>query len=409
MSIQFKTGVFALALLGSTTLGGIAAQAADQEISWIYCGDTMDAVHAKYIKQWEEKNPGWKVTPEVVGWAQCQDKATTLAAAGTPVAMAYVGSRTLKEFAQNDLIVPVPMTDEEKKTYYPNIVDTVTFDGNQWGVPVAFSTKALYWNKDLFKQAGLDPEKPPKTWAEEIEFAKAIKEKTGLAGYGLPAKTFDNTMHQFMHWVYTNNGKVIDGDKIVIDSPEVLAALQAYKDITPYSVEGATAYEQNEMRAIFLDGKVGMLQSGSGAAVRLKDTKVNWGVAPLPLGPSAKGEGTLLITDSLAVFKGSGVEEKAIEFAKFITSPGPQGEYELQGAAGLTPLRPSPMVDEFVKKDPYWKPFIDGIAFGGPEPLFTDYKGFQNVIIAMVQSVVTGQAEPADALKKAAGELEEYK
>ena len=409
MSIQFKTGVLALALLGSTTLGGVVAHAADQEISWIYCGDTMDAVHAKYIKQWEEKNPGWKVTPEVVGWAQCQDKATTLAAAGTPVAMAYVGSRTLKEFAQNDLIVPVPMTDDEKKTYYPNIVDTVTFDGNQWGVPVAFSTKALYWNKDLFKQAGLDPEKPPKTWAEEIEFAKTIKEKTGVAGYGLPAKTFDNTMHQFMHWVYTNNGKVIDGDKIVIDSPEVLAALQAYKDITPYSVEGATAYEQNEMRAIFLDGKVGMLQSGSGAAVRLKDTKVNWGVAPLPLGPSAKGEGTLLITDSLAVFKGSGVEEKAIEFAKFITSPGPQGEYELQGAAGLTPLRPSPMVDEFVKKDPYWKPFIDGIAFGGPEPLFTDYKGFQNVIIAMVQSVVTGQAEPADALKKAAGELEEYK
>jgi multiple sugar transport system substrate-binding protein len=212
-----------------------------------------------------------------------------------------------------------------------------------------------------------------------------------------------------MHWVYTNNGKVIDGDKIVIDSPEVLAALQAYKDITPYSVEGATAYEQNEMRAIFLDGKIGMLQAGSGAAVRLKDTKVNWGVAPLPLGPSAKGEGTLLITDSLAIFKGSGVEEKAIEFAKFITSPGPQGEYELQGGAGLTPLRPSPMVDEFVKKDPYWKPFIDGITYGGPEPLFTDYKGFQNVIIEMVQAVVTDKAEPADALKKAAADLEQYK
>lgn len=409
MSIQFKTGVLALALLGSTALGAVTAKAADQEISWIYCGDTMDAVHQKYIKQWEEKNPGWKVTPEVVGWAQCQDKATTLAAAGTPVAMAYVGSRTLKEFVQNDLIVPVPMTDDEKKTYYPNIVDTVTFDDNQWGVPIAFSTKALYWNKDLFKQAGLDPETPPKTWAEEIEFAKTIKEKTGIAGYGLPAKTFDNTMHQFMHWVYTNNGKVIDGDKIVIDSPQVLAALQAYKDITPFSVEGATAYEQNEIRAIFLDGKVGMIQAGSGAATRLKETKVNWGVAPLPLGPEAKGEGTLLITDSLAIFKGSGVEEKAIEFAKFITSPGPQGEYELQGGAGLTPLRPSPMVDEFVKKDPYWKPFIDGITYGGPEPLFTDYKGFQNVIIEMVQSVVTGKAEPADALKKAASSLEEYK
>nr|WP_153313417.1 extracellular solute-binding protein [Sinorhizobium meliloti] len=396
-------------MLGSTALGSVAAQAADQEISWIYCGDTIDPIHEKYIKEWEGKNPGWKVTPEVVGWAQCQDKATTLAVAGTPVGMAYVGSRALKEFAENELIVPVPMTEDEKKGYYPNIVDTVTFEGTQWGVPIAFSTKALYWNKDLFKQAGLDPEVPPKTWAEEIAFAKQIKEKTGIAGYGLPAKTFDNTMHQFMHWVYTNNGKVIDGDNIVIDSPEVLAALQAYKDITPFSVEGATAYEQNEIRAIFLDGKVGMIQSGSGAAARLKETKVNWGVAPLPLGPSAKGDGTLLITDSLVVFKDTGVEEKAIEFAKFITSPGPQGEYELQGGAGLTPLRPSPKVDEFVKADPSWKPFIDGIAYGGPEPLFKDFKGFQNTMIEMVQSVVTGKAEPADALKKAAADLEQYK
>lgn len=409
MTIAYKATFLTLALLGSTALGSVAAQAADQEISWIYCGDTIDPIHEKYIKEWEGKNPGWKVTPEVVGWAQCQDKATTLAVAGTPVGMAYVGSRALKEFAENELIVPVPMTEDEKKGYYPNIVDTVTFEGTQWGVPIAFSTKALYWNKDLVKQAGLDPEVPPKTWAEEIAFAKQIKEKTGIAGYGLPAKTFDNTMHQFMHWVYTNNGKVIDGDNIVIDSPEVLAALQAYKDITPFSVEGATAYEQNEIRAIFLDGKVGMIQSGSGAAARLKETKVNWGVAPLPLGPSAKGDGTLLITDSLVVFKDTGVEEKAIEFAKFITSPGPQGEYELQGGAGLTPLRPSPKVDEFVKADPSWKPFIDGIAYGGPEPLFKDFKGFQNTMIEMVQSVVTGKAEPADALKKAAADLEQYK
>lgn len=394
------------ALLASSALTTLAA---DQEISWIYCGDVIDPIHEKYIAEWESKNEGWKVKPEVVGWEQCQDKATTLAVAGTPVAMAYVGSRTLKEFAQNELIVPVPMTDEEKATYYPNIVDTVTFDDTQWGVPIAFSTKALYWNKDLFKQAGLDPETPPKTWAEEIEFAKQIKEKTGIAGYGLPAKTFDNTMHQFMHWVYTNNGKVIDGDTIVMDSPEVLAALQAYKDITPYSVEGATAYEQNEIRAIFLDGKVGMIQAGSGAAYRLKDTQINWGVAPLPQGPSAKGEGTLLITDSLAIFSGSGVEEKAIEFAKYITSTDIQHEYELQGGAGLTPLRPGPVVDEFVAKEPFWKPFIDGIAYGGPEPLFTDYKGFQNVMIEMVQSVVTGKAEPADALKKAAADLEQYK
>ncbi len=394
-------------LLASTALPGLAA---DQTISWIYCGDTLDPVHVKYIAEWEKANPGWKVAPEVVGWAQCQDKATTLAAAGSPAAMAYVGSRTLKEFAANDLIVEVPMTDAEKASYYPHIVDTVTFDGTQWGVPIAFSTKALYWNKDLFKQAGLDPETPPKTWAEEIEMAKTIKEKTGIPGYGLSAKTFDNTMHQFLHWVYTNDGQIVDknGD-IVMDSPQVLAALEAYKAIVPYAEEGPTAYEQNEVRAIWLDGKVAMIQAAVGAAYRAEEAKMNWGVAPLPLGPDAKGPGTLLITDSLAIFKGSGVEEKATEFAKFITSPEVQEQYEGAGAAGLTPLRPSPAVEKLVQEKPFWQPFLDGIEFGGPEPLLTDYKGFQNAMIAMVQSVVTGDAEPKAALDKASAEIEAYK
>ena len=405
MTTLFRKSLIGLVLAGSTALPALS-----QEISWIYCGDKIDPVHEKYIKEWEAANAGWKIAVEVVGWAQCQDKATTLAAAGSPAAMAYVGSRTLKEFALNDLIIPVPMTDEEKAAYYPHIVDTVTFEDTQWGVPIAFSTKAFYWNKDLFKQAGLDPEKPPTTWAEEIEYAKIIKEKTGIAGYGLPAKTFDNTMHQFLHWVYTNNGQVIDAEgNIKLDSPEVLAALQAYKDITPWSVEGATAYEQNEIRAIFLDGKVGMIQASVGGAMKLKDTPINWGVTTLPLGPSASGPGTLLITDSLAVFKGSGVEEKATEFAKYITSPDIQIEYELSPDAGLTPLRPSAKVDAMVAEIPYWKPFIDGIAYGGPEPLFTDYKGLQNVMIEMVQSVVTGAAEPQAALTKAAAALEEYK
>lgn len=386
-----------------TAAGGVQAK----DISFINCGDELVPLYAEYIKEWNAANPDDKVVPEVVGWGQCQDKVTTLAAAGTPVGLAYVGSRTLKQFAQNDLIVPIPMTDEEKKAYYNYVPETVTFNGTQWGIPVAFSTKALFWNKDLFKAAGLDPEKAPATWAELIADAKAITEKTQAKGFGLVAKSFDNTMHQFLHWVYTNDGKVIDADgKIVLDSPQNLAALQAVKDIVPYSEEGPTAYEQNEVRAIWLDGKVGIIEASFGAAIRAKEAKLNFGVAPLPLGPDAKGPGTLLITDSLAVFKGTGVEDKAIEFAKFITSPEKQWAYDID--QGLTPLRPL-HVDELLAKDPNWKPFLDGIEFGGPEPLLTDYVGLQNTMIEMVQSVVTGQAEPAAALTKAAGDLEQYK
>lgn len=393
-----------VALLASTAY----AAAQDKVISFVECGDTLSPVHVSTIEKWEAANPGFDVQPEVVGWDQCQDKVTTLAVGGTPVGLAYIGSRALKQLASNDLIVEQPMSDEEKAAYYPYVADTVSFDGTQWGRPVAFSTKALYWNKDLFAAAGLDPEKPPTTWAEEIAAAKAITEKTDAAGFGLVAKTFDNTMHQFLHWVYSNDGLVIDADdKIVLDSPQNLEALTAVKDITPFSEEGPTAYNQNEVRAIFLDGKIGMIQAASGTLNLLKDAPFKWGVTLLPIGPSGKGPGTLLITDSMAVFKGTGVEDQAKDLASFITNVENQTAYETE--QGLTPLRPGAGSEALVAADANWKPFLDGIAFGGPEPLLTDYLGLQNVMIEMVQSVVTGTAEPAAALTKAAAGLEQYK
>ncbi len=403
LQARLLTSAFA-ALLATTAL----ARAEDKVLKFIQCGDTVDPTYPPFIAKWQAANPGFKVDIEPVGWAQCQDKVTTLAAAGSPVDLAYVGSRTLKQFASNDLIVPIPMTEAEKMAYYPNIADTVTFNDTQWGIPVAFSTKALFWNKDLFKAAGLDPERPPATWAEELADAKAIKEKTGIAGFGIAAKTFDNTMHQFLHWVYTNNGTVIDAKgNITLDSTENLEALTALGAMVPYAEDGPTAYEQQEVRDIFLDGKLGMFHGSVGAVQLLQKTKIHWGVAGLPLGPHAKGPGTLLITDSLAVFKGTGNEAIAVNLAKFLTNPDNQFAYEVSN--GLTPLRPVPGVKDLVAKDPSWKPFLDGISFGGPEPLFLDYKGFQNAMIDMVQSVVTGKAKPADALKKTAADIGQYK
>lgn len=383
-----------------------AAFADDKEVAMIQCGDTLAETYPDLIKQWEGKNPGYKVNVELVGWDQCQDKVTTLAAAGTPVALAYVGSRTLKGFADSDLIIPITYTDAEKAAYYPHILDTVTYNGQQWGIPTAFSTKALFWNKDLFTKAGLDPNKPPTTWDEMFQDAQTIKDKTGVPGYGLPAKTMDNTMHQFLHFVYTNNGTVTD-DKgnITLDSPQNQEAIEFYKKLVPVSEDGPSAYDQDDMIKIFSDAKVAMIEGGPWVRNQVPKT-INWGVAALPVGPEAKGPGTLLITDSLAVFKGTGVEAQATDLAKWLTNPDNQFTYEK--THGLTPLRPVAGVADLVKEDPTWKPFLDGIAFGGPEPLFHDYKGLQNAFITMVQSVVTGQADPKAALTQAAGSIKQY-
>ena len=394
----------AVALSGSTAL---ATTAQAEPISFILCGDEIYPSQQRAMDDWAAANPDWPIEVQLVGWAQCQDRATQLAIAGDPVGLAYVGSRTLKQYALNDLIVEIPMTEEERAGYYNYVPETVTFEGTQWGVPVAFSTKALYWNKDLFEAAGLDPDVPPTTFEEKIAFAQQITENTDAAGYGVVAKTMDNTMHQFLHWVYSNNGLVVnENDEIVLNSPEVLEALTALRDIVPYGEEGPTAYEQNEVRAIWLDGGVAMIEGMASNGVRADEAGMNWGVAPLPQGPSAEGPGTLLITDSLVVFNGTGYEDRAIEFAKFMTQPEYQWPYEQEN--GLTPLRPSAEVDAFIEENPEWAPLIESIEFGGPEPLFTDYIGFQNVMIEMVQSVVTGAAEPEAALEQAAADIEQY-
>ena len=400
-------------LLGSAVVLSAMAgtsYAEDQRIHIILCGDDTwgGEVNSKHMGEWEAANPGYKTDIEYVPWGQCQEKATTLASAGNPAAIAYMGSRTLKQLAQNDLILSHDLTAEELGSYAAPILGTVTADGKVWGLPRAFSTKALYWNKDLFSAAGLDPEKAPTTWDEMYQAAKAVKENTDADGFGLAAASFDNTMHQFMNYVYTNGGEVINADgEIVFNSPNNVEALEFYgKTMASVSQPGPVAYDRAKLRPLFVESKIGMFISGPWERNAVGDA-VNWGVAPIPVGPSGT-PGTLLITDSYAVFKGSGVEEAALSLAKYMTSPDKQMEFEI--AAGLTPLRPDhPEVAKMREADPTWGAFLDAIPTGGPEPFVTDYVGLQDVINEAIQAVVLGEAEPADAVEEAADALEEYK
>lgn len=401
--------IASLLLGGAMILTSVSfAAAQDGRIHMIQCGDDQGdgfPIQERLISEWEAENPGFNIDLELVPWGQCQEKATTLASAGSPAAIAYMGSRTLKQLAANDLIVPVDMTDAEKATYAAPVLGTVTADGQVWGTPRAFSTKALFWNKDLFEAAGFDPEVPPKTWDEMLEIATAVKEKTDAAGVGLAAASFDNTMHQFMNYVYTNGGEVINSDgEIVFNSPNNVQALEFYGKLAEVSQSGPVAYDRAKLRPLFVESQIAMMVSGPWERSRIND--VNWGVAPLPVGPMG-GPGTLLITDSLAVFKGTGVEEQAVSLAKWLTNP--DNQFEFEAAQGLTPLRDVAGVQAIVDADPTWAAFLDAIPTGGPEPFVTDYVGLQDVINEAIQGVVLGEIGAAEAVEFAAEELEDYK
>ncbi|MBT9385207.1 sugar ABC transporter substrate-binding protein [Pseudooceanicola sp. CBS1P-1] len=396
-------------LLGAALLASTAATSAfgAETLHMIMCGDDTTPgipVQQGLISDWEKQNPDFKVEVEFVPWGQCQEKSMTLAAAGNPAALSYMGSRTLKQLAKNGLIIPMDLTDEEKASYAAPILGTVTWDGKIWGLPRAFSTKALFYNKKLFKEAGLDPEKGPQTFDELLADAKVITEKTDAAGYAMAGASFDNSMHQFLNLVYSNGGQVIDADgNIDFDSANNVQTMELVKNLVPYAEPGPVAYNRGKLETLMGEEKAAMMIDGHWLYDRVP-ADVDMGVVPVPAGPMGK-HSSLLITDSLAVFKGSGQEDAAMSLAKFLTSPDHQMAYDI--AEGYTPIRGGQKVDELLAKDPSWKPFIDIIPAGGPEPFVTDYVSMQDSINEALQGVILGEVDPKEAIETAAENLED--
>jgi len=391
----------AMMLMGSA----FAAQADSDgtELHFIMCGGEIREADQQVVDAFEAANDGVTVNIEAVPWGTCQDKSLTLAAAGDPPSIAYMGSRTLRQLANNDLIVPAQISDESRAAYQPGILNTVTVEGTEWGYPRAFSTKAMFINCGLAEQAGVACEAPA-TWDDMYAMAKAINDNTEAAGVGLAGKDFDNTMHQFLNYLYSNGGVVIDpvtGEN-KLDSANTRETLAFYEKLVGVAQEGPTAWERSQLKDLYNDGKIGMYIDGPwGRGQHNED--INEITVPIPAGPNG-GNGTILITDSIAVFKGSGHEELAHELASMLTTGASQ--YALDSEWGLTPIfdyAKLGITDTYYEGDAYWKVFIDGIAAGGPEPLVEDFKSLQSVFTNMIQGIILAD-DTVDNLVTIAGE-----
>ena len=379
----------AAAMTSAALTAGGMAQA--QELHMIMCGGEIREADQTVITAFEASHPGVTVNAEAVPWGTCQDKSKTLAAAGDAPALSYMGSRELALLAQNDLIVPVTLSEEAQAAYQPGVLATVTQNGQYWGIPHAFSTKALYLNCDVIEAAGQTCAAPT-TWDDMYNLAAAVKEalgSEGVAGVGLAAKDFDNTMHQFLNYLYSNGGVVIDTTtgEHMLDSDATRETLEFYGRLAEVSQEGPTAWERDSLRDLFNDGKIAMYVNGPWGRGQHNE-EINQMIVPVPHGPRGES-GTILITDSIAVFNHTGVEELAMELAQALTSG--EAQYDLDSSWGLTPILQYEnlgIADPYYIGDDFWEIYTAGISTGGPEPMVTDVKALQAVFVNMIQGIV---------------------
>ena len=384
---------------------GLMAPVQAEEVHMVMCGGEIREADKVVIAAFEASHAGVTVNAEAVPWGTCQDKTMTLAAAGDPVGLAYIGSRTLKQLGRSGLILPVNISEEKQALYQPGILATVSDGGQFWGFPHAFSTKALFINCGLVEAAG-EACVAPRTWTGLYNMAKAVNDNTSAAGIGITGKDFDNTMHQFLNYLYSNGGSVSDAatGEITFNSPETIETLEFYGKLAGVAQEGPMGYERSQLTQLYNDGQIGMYINGPWGAGQ-HNANIAEIVVPIPAGPSGES-GTLLITDSVAVFKGSANEGLAMELADALTSG--EAQYDLDSSWGLTPIMQyEKMRDDVYYSTDYWQTFVAPIGSGGPEPMFEDFKALQMGINSAIQGMILGEGSAADLVAEAAETLAE--
>lgn len=315
-SIRKFAAVLSAALVGTGLVAGCSspppAPAGPVEISVVSLkpGSEKAAFEAfdKQVAQFMAANPDVKVTSKEYEWTG--PTFTAQLAGGTLPTVFTVPFTDGKALVEKGQLADV--TDAIKSFGYLDKFNTNVLAAGQGpggrvhGVPTAAYGVGLQYNRTLFVQAGLDPNKPPTTWDEVRSYAKTIAQKTGQAGYAQMTK--DNTggwMLTSLTQALGGRMQVRTGDKVdaTIDTPEVEAALTLLRRMRwDDNAMGANfLYDWGTINQDFAAGKIGMYMGGSDVYTSLHQQNnikpADYGLAVLPLAPGATagllGGGTL--------------------------------------------------------------------------------------------------------------------
>jgi ABC-type glycerol-3-phosphate transport system substrate-binding protein len=274
-------------------------------------GSTPEAIQQfnNQVKAFEKAYPTIQVKPVQYQWTG-PTFAAKLAAGTLPTVfeVPFTDARTLGDNGQlADLTAEVKTLSYFSKYNPAVLAEGTTSKKKIVALPKGAYAQALHYNRKLFSQAGLDPNKPPKTWEQLRTYAKQIAEKTGKAGYAQMAKN-DNTGGWILTTlVYAFGGRMEIGTgsnaKATLDNPQTAAALNMLKQMrwTDNSMGSNFDYGWSDINQAFAAGNVGMYVSGSDIYTNLvQASNVDpsiYGIAPIPLASNPKagvlGGGTL--------------------------------------------------------------------------------------------------------------------
>jgi multiple sugar transport system substrate-binding protein len=279
-----------------------------------------------------------------------------------------------------------------------------TYEDTTYALPFTAEASAIYYNKDLFEKAGLDPDKPPTTYAEMRDAAKKIR-ALGKDYYGF---TFAGAcggcnVFEFAPHIWASGGDVLseDGKTAMLDTPQVTEALQFYRDMwTDGSVPSAAKNDAGTQQApLFTSGKVGMVTLGAFAIPTMEQAKIDFGVTPIP--GKDGNQASFAGGDVISVISGTKNQAGAEDFVKWATDAEAQ---TFLAKNGSVPVRTDLVPEIYAPQGPAYKVFGDLMGIGK-----TPYSVVENAVfndnngpwVKMINDAVFG---PDLAAAQAAGQ-----
>lgn len=400
------------ALLASSTLmAAQAAQAVEIEY-WQYIYDTRVAAMDKLIEMFEAENPDITVKQVTFPYADYQTRvvAAHMARKGPDVLQLFYG--WTDKFVDGGVIQPLSkeaFPDEMIESEFFPIVSAMKRGEDYYGLPTAVRSLALFYNKKLFADAGIDA--PPQTLDELVADAKLIAQKD--AGGNFTQVGFTVEMGgQDHHWwrevlVRQFGGAPYNDDytEVTYDSPEGIAATQFYTDLATKEEVGISGF-MDEGQAAFRAGRAGMTIDGTfrlGSFSAIEDFE--WGVAELPANADGMRSNYASYFANAIGAGASGEELAAAEkFLAFVSSPAAMQVW--LETVGELPARPAAALTEENLANPIYGPFLKGLEYAHTTTFF-DEQAQRQIAIDMVNRVFLEGQSVADSVAQAAAAEQE--
>jgi multiple sugar transport system substrate-binding protein len=333
---------------------------------------------------------------------QSQQKLTTQVGAGDPPDTSYYPGRWLADF--EDLGALAPLGSSVVEGFAPTAVEGGRVNGELYGMPWGFSTRALFYRSDLIEKAGLGP---PQSWDEMLAAARKINDpENDVYGFAIAGLDHTSTAVQIIIWLWAAGAEILNEDntEAVFNTPQGVEALARYAGVVKdgYTAPGAIQNDETILHGLFRQGRVAMIITGPWMRALMESenspVQMDKNAAVMPL-PPWETQATLATVDTLSVFA-EGNPEAATEFLDFAGQDKWVFEYCI--ATQLQPPKPSVnQMPEFAE-DPFWNDaFIPSLEFARPYPNVVGWTDVENALIAAVQKTIQG-ADPKQALDEAA-------